>query len=273
MKPIKKIALLHDMCGIGKAALTNMIPILSVMGVEVCPLPTMLLSTHTGGYGKPAINKIDPQYIEACAQHYRANQVHFDMIFIGYLGDIQMIDAVQYFISCFPDTLVVFDPIMGDHGMYYSNFNDVYGDGIRRLLSLADIILPNLTECCLLTDSKYQIKWTKSTLKKLCLDLQHLGAKDIIITSVPLVQSQKGIVICYNNQLTFMENEQIPSEYHGTGDAFDGVFVGNLLKGNGIIDSVSRAHEFVCACINESNKYHYSEREGLIIEKTLSMIV
>ena len=49
MRPVKKVALLHDLCGVGKAALTNMVPVLSVMGIEACPIPTILLSTHTGG--------------------------------------------------------------------------------------------------------------------------------------------------------------------------------------------------------------------------------
>ena len=62
MKPVKKVALLHDLCGVGKAAMTNMLPVLSVMGIEACPIPTMLLSTHTGGYGKPAVARISPEY-------------------------------------------------------------------------------------------------------------------------------------------------------------------------------------------------------------------
>ena len=64
---MKKIALLHDLCGVGKAALTNMMPILSVMGIESCPIPTMLLSTHTGGYGTPAVARI-PQNISGTAR-------------------------------------------------------------------------------------------------------------------------------------------------------------------------------------------------------------
>ena len=48
---MKRVLLIHDLCSVGKAAMMNMIPVLSVMGMEVCPLPTMLLSTHTGGFG------------------------------------------------------------------------------------------------------------------------------------------------------------------------------------------------------------------------------
>ena len=106
MRPVKKVALLHDLCGVGKAALTNMVPVLSVMGIEACPIPTILLSTHTGGYGKPVMEKISTTYIRECAEHYVANQVTFDLIFVGYLGSEGMIEAVEYFLSCFPDAEV-----------------------------------------------------------------------------------------------------------------------------------------------------------------------
>ena len=96
MRPMKKIALLHDLCGVGKAALTNMMPILSVMGIESCPIPTMLLSTHTGGYGTPAVARIPAEYIRNCADHFKNQGVEFDAIFIGYLGHMEAIDAVIY---------------------------------------------------------------------------------------------------------------------------------------------------------------------------------
>ena len=150
MRPVKKIALLHDICGVGKAAMMNMTPILSMMGIEVCPVPTVLLSTHTGGYGTPAVCHVPGDYIRACADHYKTEHITFDAIFVGYLGKADVIDAVIYFISQFPDTKVILDPIMGDHGVYYTNFDESYGAAMRKILPYADIILPNLTESFIL---------------------------------------------------------------------------------------------------------------------------
>ena len=132
MRPVKKIALLHDICGVGKAAMMNMTPILSMMGIEACPIPTVLLSTHTGGYGTPAIYHVPGEYIRTCADHYKKENITFDAIFVGYLGNVDVIDSVIYFISQFPDTKVILDPIMGDHGKYYSNFDESYGTSIDR---------------------------------------------------------------------------------------------------------------------------------------------
>jgi len=274
MKPIKKAALLHDLCGTGKAALTNMLPILSVMGIEACPLPTMLLSTHTGGYGIPAVQKIPAEYIRACADHYKREGITFDVIFIGYLGDISMVEAIQHFVLSFPDTKVIMDPIMGDHGRYYSNFSPEYSRAISALLPAADILLPNLTECCLLLDIPFKPDFPASELKGICSSLRdRFDAKDIIVTSVAAGGRKKGIVLCEGENFAILDNTYIDCEYHGTGDAFDGVFVGEYLTGRSLIECVRKAHDFVYECIRESNKYEYAGREGLLIEKNLHMLV
>ena len=62
-KPIKRVAAIHDLCGVGKAALTNVIPVLSMLEIEVCPIPTMILSTHTGGFNIPSIVKLEFQFL------------------------------------------------------------------------------------------------------------------------------------------------------------------------------------------------------------------
>lgn len=272
MKPVKKIAVLHDMCGVGKAALTNMLPILSVQGIEPCPIPTMLLSTHTGGYGKPAINKISGEYIRSCANHYKEQKITFDMIFVGYLGSPELVEAVQYFLDIFHGTTVVLDPIMGDHGKYYYNFDSSYGFAIKRLLPYADLILPNLTECYLLLDKEYMLPDTKEKIFELCYSLKELGAKDMIITSVPAGTGNKGIAILEKKQFSLLENQEVLREFHGTGDAFDGMIIAGLLNGKSILQSVKEAHTFVCECIRESSHYDYPEREGLMIEKTLNRL-
>lgn len=273
MRPVKKIALLHDMCGVGKAALTNMMPILSVMGVEACPIPTMLLSTHTGGYDSPAVVQIPGSYIRSCADHYKEQNIAFDAIFVGYLGHVDMIDAVIYFIKSFPDTKVILDPIMGDHGRFYSNFNESYAFAMRRLLPYADIILPNLTECYLLTGQEYQITGNHRHVLTLCRDLKKLGASDMIITSVPKDDCKKGIVLYEDDAFLYLGNGEMLGEYHGTGDAFDGMFVAKLVLGYTMLESVQASHAFVCECIRESERYEYPEREGLLIEKTLRKLV
>ena len=45
---IKRVLAINDLSCFGKCSLTVSIPIISHFGVEVVPLPTALLSNHTG---------------------------------------------------------------------------------------------------------------------------------------------------------------------------------------------------------------------------------
>ena len=273
MKPMKKIALLHSMCSVGKASLTNMIPILSTMGMEACPIPTMLLSTHTGGFGAPATCHVEAEYIRSCADHYRENGVSFDVIFVGYLGSADMVSAVQYFLDSFPDASVVLDPILGDHGTYYRNLGPEYIHAFRKLIPYADVVLPNLTEACLLTDTSYAEDLSKEQIAQICQALQKAGAKNVIITSVPAAKEQVGIALSMGTQTDFFALPKEKEDFHGSGDLFDAVLMGSLWNGSSIEDSIRKAHDFVCACIKESGQYDYPKREGLLIEKNLSLLV
>ena len=150
-----RILLLHDVCTVGRAAAMNMIPVLNVMGVETCLLPTVMLSTHTRDFGKPAIHYVSPEYIKSCGEHFVEQNITFEAIFIGYLGTCEMVDTVLHLLSLYPEATVIMDPIFGDHGRVYSHFNDNYIKKLKSLLPFTDILLPNLTEACFLANVTY----------------------------------------------------------------------------------------------------------------------
>ena len=111
-KPIQRAAILHDLCTVGKAAMTNILPVLSVLGVEACPVPTMVLSTHTGGYGKPAIYPLSG-FAGDCGKHLKSQGFSFDAVFVGYLGNKKKRPGGLYFSGRFFRRPGAFRP---DHG-------------------------------------------------------------------------------------------------------------------------------------------------------------
>ena len=270
---IKKVALLHSLCSVGKASLTNMIPVLSTMGVEVCPIPTVMLSTHTGGYGIPARQAVDANYIRACADHYRANDITFDAIFVGYLGCVNMTSSVQYFLEQFPEALVILDPIMGDHGKLYSGLTPDYATEFLSLCSYANIIVPNLTEASLLTGIAYDENNTKDYLELLCNALHNTGVEHVIITGIPSADGKKGIALSSNLELELLFLEGEPADFHGTGDVFDAVLTGEYMQGAPLKECIMKAHEFARRCIQESIAACKPEREGIQLESNLSRLV
>lgn len=279
MKPVKKIAVIHDICGVGKAAMANIVPILSVMGIEVCQVPTMLLSTHTGGFGKPYIQTIDG-YMTGCLEHYLEQNVEFDMIFVGYLGTKERIQEVKQFLTNYrgvhPEVSVILDPIFGDNGSCYSNFTMEYVTQMRTLLSYADIIVPNYTEYSLLFEESMYTEYNNKDVlfHKWNKKLDNYKIKGAVVTSIPISNKDEiGIIITEEDKIDLLTFKKCSRSYHGTGDIFAAVFCGSLLQGDNILMACKRAHTFVVECLEESAKYQYDQREGVILEPLLKKLL
>lgn len=273
IKPVKRAAVIHDLCGVGKAAMTNIIPILSVMGIEACPVPTMILSTHTGGFGTPVIAK-NINYIRECAAHYKKNHIFFDLIILGYLGSKELIGDAVYFLDSNPESKVVLDPIFGDHGRCYSNFDLNYTAELRKILHYGDIITPNYTEACLLCGEEATETFSEEKILRLLRKLSRSGAKKIVITSVPAPSLKQLCIAVYENETAnYLFLDSLKKSYPGTGDIFTSVLSGEVLNGSSLTEACIRAHQFVFSCILESCKSEYPAKEGVVLEKCLYKLI
>lgn len=271
-KPVPRIAVIHDMCSVGKAAMTNILPVLSVMGIEACPVPTMVLSTHTGGFGKPVMYPL-AEFTGRCAGHLWENGIEFTHIFVGYLGNIEMTENVRQFLNQYPNADVLLDPIMADHGSYYMNFNEAYGKAIRKILKCSNTVTPNYTESCLLADVEYEVGCTEKKLYHICKRITELGAKQIVITSVPMPGAEMSLAVYEKGTLHILKHRAIGRAYPGTGDLFAAVLKGYMIRGDSLADASQKAHDFVCRCIRMSDSYGYPVREGVILEPNLKYLL
>ncbi len=274
-KPIKRVAAIHDMCGIGKAALTNIIPVLSTLGVEVCPIPTMILTTHTGGFEAPAIVKLE-EYIGKAFKHYNEININFQGIFIGYLGSIDNADETLSLLKSMREedsSLIIFDPIFADNGKYYSNFKNDYSEKLKDLIKYSKIITPNFTEACFLSGEEI-IKDTVSEEEVLMISrkLHKLGCENVVITSIPVKDKDKIGTSIYNGKddsIELLIRDRFEKSYPGTGDIFAAVLIGMILKGLDLGKAVKKSCEFVERCIEESSNYDYPTKEGVLLEMVL----
>lgn len=273
-KPINRVAAIHDLCGIGKAALTNVIPVLAALGVEVCPIPTMILTTHTGGFGKPNVIGLDG-YISKAFKHYADIKINFEGIFIGYLGNMTNIEETRNLLKSINlnNSLIVLDPIFADNGKYYSNFNESYSDSLKGLIKYSRIITPNFTEACILAGIDIMNEVSEKELLAISRKLHNLGSRDIIITSVPLGDKSKIGTSIYNGKkdsIELIESSRLDKSYPGTGDIFTASLVGMILKGISLTESVKKSCRFVERCIFESSKYDYPTKEGVLLEAVIN---
>lgn len=196
---VKKVAAIHDLSGMGRVSLTVVIPILSSMGFQVCPLPTAILSNHTQYPDFTFLDLTDemPRIIA----EWKRLEVEFDAIYTGYLGSPRQIQIVSDFIRDFrrKDSLTVIDPVLGDNGKLYSNFNESMVAEMQHLVTHADVITPNLTELFYLLDRPYKESNTDQELKEYLRCLSDKGPEVVIITSVPVLdEPHKTSVYAYN---------------------------------------------------------------------------
>lgn len=248
------------------------------MGHQVVPLPTALLSTHTGGFTD--IHFLDlTEHMMPIAEHFDALGIEFDAVYTGFLGSAAQVDIVKKTIERekgkASDPVILVDPVMGDDGVLYSTYTPELVSGMRRLCRDADIITPNLTEACFLTEIEHRdtSMMTESDIgkyiDKLFAALREFCNGDIVITGIVLPNGNI-LTAAYDGNETFrVENKHLPAIYPGTGDIFASVILGKILNGKSFFEAVKTACDLVAETISETLPTDEPKRDGVVIEKLL----
>lgn len=246
----KRILTIQDISCVGQCSMTVAMPILSACGHETCILPTAMLSTHTGGFGKPAVVHFD-HALDAMWQHWKACGITFDAILVGYLGSIAAVEAAGRIIEelLAPQGISIVDPAMADHGKLYSGFNQEYVHAMTNLCRKADIILPNTTEAAMFADLEYQEFLDENYVWKI---LEALSHPCVILTGVGYREGETGAAIYKNGTLEHYTHPRIGRNLSGTGDMFAACFTGALMQEKSLSESVKIAADFVCKAIENT---------------------
>ncbi len=272
---VYRAAAIHDLSGFGRCSLAVIIPVLSAMGVQVCPVPTAVLSAHTGGLGEVEFRDLT-DYLAPALAHYRRLELEFDCIYSGFLGSVDQIDHCLEFIAAWPQALAVVDPVMGDHGKAYQTYTPEMIRRMGELVAAADVITPNLTEACMLLGEPYRHQpLTRMEAKSMLARLSELGPDYVVITGVP-VASLPGVAnLGYDrekNAYWCSVSDYIPVSYPGTGDIFASVLTGAMLGGDSLPIAVSRATSFVQLAIKTTFSYGSDPRYGVMLERVLGWL-
>lgn len=270
---VKKVVAVHDLSGVGHVSLMAVIPVLSSMGFQVCPLPTAVLSTHTQ---YPTYSFLDlTEEMEHIIENWEKLGIRFDTFYTGYLGSPKQAQIVEAFISKFrrENDMVVVDPVLGDNGHLYKGITREMVTEMKRLVRQADIITPNLTELYYLLDMPSQEHITDAELKKALKALSDQGPSIVIATSVPVSGDPRSTsVYAYNrfgNRYWKVTCPYLPAHYPGTGDTFTSVITGSLMQGDSLPIALDRATQFILQGIRATFGYEYNNLEGIMLEKVL----
>ena len=246
----KRILTIQDISCVGQCSLTVALPILSACGLETAILPSAILSTHTAGFKNFTCHDLTDE-MPKIFQHWKNEGIKFASVYTGYLGESKQIDLVKEIIQDLMSAngVSIIDPAMADNGNLYPAFDHNYVEAMRELAFSADIILPNITEACFLTDYKYQDSYTPDYIDGLLESLTRGGAKTIVLTGVSYDDDTTGVVVYENGDKKYYRHKKISKGCHGTGDVYASAFVGALLNGASVYDAAKIAADFTLQCI------------------------
>ena len=250
----KKILTIQDISCVGQCSLTVALPILSAAGHETCILPSAVLSTHTAGFSNYTFRDLTDD-IPAIKSHWLSEKITFDAFYTGYLGSTKQIAFVKDILFGNlrnADTKTIVDPAMADNGKLYPGFDNEFVEAMKSLAFSADIILPNITEACMLTGYEYRETYDEKYIDGLLEKLAQAGAKCVVLTGVGFTSDKTGVIVFENGTKQYYEHERISKGCHGTGDVYAASFVGALLNGKTKYESAKIAADFTLKTIKNT---------------------
>jgi pyridoxine kinase len=272
---MKRILTIQDISCFGKCSITIALPVISAMGVETVILPTAVLSTHTM-FQNFTVKDLTDQLLPI-TQHWKKEGFHFDAIYTGYLGSAEEIEIAKQIFEMFKtdDTMIIIDPVMADNGKLYPAFDMDYAKRNAGLCSYADIIVPNITEACFMTDTEYKEVYDEAYILDLLHKLAKLGAKTVVLTGVSLSEGKTGVygLNTVTGQTFVYQNDRVDASYHGTGDVFSSVSVGALVQGISPEKAFKIAADYTAKTIEVTLENPDKPWYGVDFETTLPQLI
>lgn len=270
---VPKIAAIHDISGYGRCSLTVILPIISALGCQVCPIPTAILSNHSEY--KDFYFYDCTEHLEKYYENWELNSLKFDCMYSGFLGSQKQIDIIIDILNKMKsnnETLAVVDPVMGDHGKVYKTYNQEMIDKMGELIKHADIITPNFTEASILLKKEYTTENLDiATLKGYLKNLADMGPKVVIMTGIH-TRNNEHANICYDkvkDEYYLIPYEYVDTRFPGTGDLFSSLFVGYLFRGKSVPQAIEEASRFVTLAVKITLSECSDRKNGVAFEKII----
>lgn len=281
---MKKIAVINDLSGFGKCSLTAAVSVISVMGVQPCPFPTAILSAQTG-YSSYFYDDYTDR-MDAYRKEWEKLHVRFDGIYTGFMSGSRQIEKVFEFLDSFyeENTFLLVDPVMGDEGERFPMFSDEFQKAMRRLVLRADVVTPNFTELCLLTDTDYT-QWKERrdreilfrAAEKMAYQLMEEGPGEVVVTGIRFPdpetgEEQMGNLTVSRDGAAASVFPFIGESFSGTGDLFASAIAGGKARGDNLSDVAGLAGQMIEKAILDSVRNHVPRNEGVDYERYLWML-
>ena len=269
----KKIAVINDFSGFGRCSIAVALPIISAMRIQCCPLPTAIFSDHTGF---DSFYMTDfTEHMEPYATEWAKLDLHFNGIATGFLGSVRQIDIVERFLRRFDrdDTTVLVDPVMGDYGALYPTYTQELAKNMARLVRYADILTPNLTEACVLTEREYKPLPEESELLAMCRKLSEMGPRKIVISGLDYGDALGNFIYEEGKAQQLLKVPKVGICRSGTGDVFAAIQIANAVNGGSFSAGVRQAADFISHAMERTTELDIPRTDGIAFEEILGELI
>ena len=272
----KQVLAIHDLSCVGRCSLTVALPVLSACGIHTSALPTALLSTHTGEFTGYTCLDLTEEMRAICA-HFATLPLRFDGLYTGFLGSFAQIELVGEVLARYrrKDALTLVDPVMADHGRLYATYTRDMAEGMGELCRLADVIVPNLTEACILLDRPYDPNPDEGTVRDLLEALAaRYGCGQVIVTGVSRGDQLGACGFCAaDGSFSYAGAQRLPQVFYGTGDVFASALMGAMLCGKTTAEATRAAVDFTHLAMLHTLDNGLPLRYGVAFEQAIPPLV
>lgn len=268
----KKIAVINDFCGFGRCSIAASLPIISALKIQCCPLPTSIFSNHTGFESFYYTDYTE--HMVRYMQEWEKLDLQFHGILTGFLGSPEQIQIVKSFFERFKidSNITVIDPVMGDYGRLYPTYSPRLAEQMCSLVPYADILTPNLTEACILTETAYDPDMDEASLETLCQKLSAMGPKKVVISGLSRGEDLENFIYEEGKQPHIVREHKVGPCRSGTGDVFSSIIAADAVNGKDLTSAVRHASSFIAKVLRRTLEMGLPDTDGICFEEYLTEI-
>ena len=268
----KKIAVINDFCGFGRCSIAASLPIISALKIQCCPLPTSIFSNHTGFESFYYTDYTT--HMNRYMQEWEKLDLRFHGILTGFLGSPEQIQIVKSFFERFKtdSNITVIDPVMGDYGRLYPTYSPRLAEQMSSLVPYADILTPNLTEACILTETAYDPDMDEARLETLCQKLSAMGPKKVVISGLSRGEDLENFIYEEGKQPHIVREHKVGPCRSGTGDVFASIIAAEAVNGKDLTSAVHHASSFIAKVLRRTVEMGLPDTDGICFEEYLTEI-
>lgn len=171
-----------------------------------------------------------------------------DAVKIGMVSDSAIIEVIWEKLLQHGARNIVVDPVMVSKSGYRLLRREAEA-AMEKLISIADLVTPNIPEARLLTGCALQ---TEGDIEKAARDIQEMGAKNVLVKGGHLEGDAKDLLLTPKESLWLCAARIPTKNTHGTGCTLSAAIACGLARGDTAAQAVQSAKAYVTHAIEDS---------------------